>query len=69
MSISSIGLAAEADGSLIKMEDGKPYLALNYANGPGFNYHRMDENGTATVRKDLTQDNDDDLICKYSRSK
>lgn len=33
--------------------DGKPYLALMYATGPGYSVHRRDENGTEIPRKDI----------------
>ena len=65
MCIVSTGLGAEEDGSLVTMTDGKPFMALHYANGPGFKYHRQDKDGVSTIRKDLTQDNTDGAICKH----
>jgi len=41
------------EGVLELGDDGKPYLTLSYANGPGFNNHRM-VNGSEIPRIDLT---------------
>ena len=42
-----IGFAGVAD-------DGKPYTAAGYANGPGFEYHRV-ANNTVQPRLNLTE--------------
>ena len=36
-------------------DDGKPYATLSYANGPGYENHRMDKDGNEIPRINLTE--------------
>lgn len=45
-------------------EDGKPFLILNYANGPGFKSHRM-EGEEETFRRNLTGENTTGQFLQY----
>ena len=47
------------------MSDGLPYLTLAYTNGLGYNYHRTEGKKPVAIRRNLTQDEADGILCKF----
>ena len=53
MFLISSGLVVDTNNVITLATDGKPYLIIGYANGPGYGYHRT-EDGEEVPRDDLS---------------